>query len=87
MEITVKAMPILPSADLPAKAQFLEMMHHNGRFGCKDCLVEGRHVTSGNGTANYYSYELAVNARKRTHTDFKSDAKAAFHSGKTVRYN
>ncbi len=83
--VVVRFVPLLFSMDLPAKAHFMRMNHHNGAYGCKDCLIEGKHETAGKGSANVYPYEKALTAAKRTNEDFKEDARAAFTTGKTVR--
>ena len=49
--------PILCSTDLIAKAQFLCMNQHKGKYVCKDCLTKGSLIPSGKGYAHCYSYD------------------------------
>ena len=77
--------PIVGTMDLIAKAQFLNMTQHNGRFGCKDCLIEGSHLRSGKGYAHCYSYE-ALKSKDRDDISFNLDAISSFKTGRSVCY-
>ncbi|XP_077258856.1 uncharacterized protein LOC143895532 isoform X2 [Temnothorax americanus] len=55
--ITVRGIILAGTCDLPAKAQFLNMMQYNGEFGCNHCKDKGesfRHPTGG--TSRVYPY-------------------------------
>ena len=78
--------PIVCTMDLIAKAQFLNMTQYNGRFGCKDCLIEGSHLHSGKGYAHCYSYEEALESMERDDISFTLDAINSFKTGGSVCY-
>ena len=77
---------IVCTMDLIAKAQFLNMTQHNGRFGCKDCLIEGSHLRSGKGYAYCYSYEEALKSKERDDISFTLNAINSFKTGGSVCY-
>ena len=83
--LQVKIFPIVSTMDLIAKAQFLNMVQHNGAYGCKDCLTVGSHIPSGKGYAHCYSYEETLVAASRTEKSFIEDAIKAYKSDKNVR--
>lgn len=56
--ITVRGIILAGTCDLPAKAQFLNMMQYNGEFGCNHCKDKGEsftHPITG-GTSRVYRY-------------------------------
>ena len=82
----VKLYPVVCVMDLIAKAPFLNMIQHNGKYGCKDCLIESSHIQSGKGYAHCYPYADAITAVVRTNESFLADAYEAFRSGQMVCY-
>ncbi|XP_070522164.1 uncharacterized protein [Cardiocondyla obscurior] len=56
--ITVRGIVLAGTCDLPAKAQFLNMMQYNGEFGCNHCKDKGESFTHPItwGTSRVYSY-------------------------------
>ena len=61
----ISLQPIFCIMNLIEKVQFLNMIQHNERFGCKDCLIEGSHLRSGKGYVHCYSYEEALKSKER----------------------
>lgn len=84
-EIEVKLFAVASSMDLIAKAQFLNMILHNGAYGCKDCYTKESHVPSKKGHAHQYSFDETVNAARRSEINFTSDALKAYQTNNTVR--
>lgn len=82
--VAIKVFPITCSMDFIPKAQFLNMVQHNGAFGCKDCLTKGDHVTSKKGFAHYYSYKETVQAELRCDRSFIEDAILSYSKNKRV---
>ena len=82
--LNIKAMPLLCSLDLPAKAHFMDMTYYSGASACKDCLIQGQRIPSGKGTATYYSYQEAINALKHTDDSYLDDALEANETGERV---
>lgn len=70
--------------DLQGKGFWLNMVLHNGAFGCLDCYTKGYHVKSGKGYAHCYPYSEYRKATLRTSQQFKDDAVRAQQSNKTV---
>lgn len=70
--------------DLQGKGFWLNMVLHNGAFGCLDCYTKGYHVPSGKGYAHCYPYSEFKKAALRTSQQFKDDAAKAQQSNKTV---
>ena len=50
------------------------MTQRTGHFGCKDCLIEDRHLRSGKGYAHCYSYEKVLKSKERDDISFTLDA-------------
>ena len=50
-----RAVLLLGTTDLMAKAPLLEMAHHNGSHGCISCEEPGVVVKSGKGTVDVHS--------------------------------
>ena len=76
--------PTVCTMDLIAKAEFLNMTQYNGRFGCKDCLIEGKHLHSGKGYTHCYSYKKALESKERDDISFALDAINSFKTGGSV---
>ena len=70
--------------DLQGKGYWLNMMLHNGAFGCVDCYTKGHHVQSGKGHAHTYPYLEYKEAALRTSQQFKDDAIRAQQTHNTV---
>ena len=70
--------------DLQGKGFWLNMVLHNGAYGCLDCYTKGYHVKSGKGYAHCYPYSEFQEAALRTSQQFKDDALKAQQSRKTV---
>lgn len=57
--ITLKAIIICGTCDLPAKAIFLNLKQHNGNYGCPRCTQKGVHVDG----VHVYHYENRLKLR------------------------
>jgi len=53
-EINVKAMLIVATMDLQARAYVVNMTQHNGEYGCLYCMESGQVVSSGKGYCRAY---------------------------------
>ncbi|VDI25225.1 Hypothetical predicted protein [Mytilus galloprovincialis] len=82
-EIRTRAMMIVATMDLQARAYVLQMTQHNGEHGCLYCLEPGKVVKSGKGNCRSYPYR-DVDPEPRTKENIKSDAQEAIASGKRV---
>ncbi|VDI09445.1 Hypothetical predicted protein [Mytilus galloprovincialis] len=82
-EIRTRAMMIVATMDLQARAYVLQMTQHNGKHGCLYCLEPGKVVKSGKANCRSYPYR-DVDPEPRTKENIKSDAQEAIASGKRV---
>lgn len=57
--VSVRAMIICGTCDLPAKAVSLNFKQHNGYFGCPRCKLEGYHINR----VHVYPYKKKLNLR------------------------
>lgn len=57
--VSVKAMIICGTCDLPGKAIFLNFKQHNGYFGCPRCKLQGKHINN----VHVYPYTNKLNLR------------------------
>ena len=80
---TTKAMMIVATMDLQARAYVLQMTQHNGEYGCLFCLEAGEVVRSGKGNCRSYPYR-EVDPEPRTINNIQADACEATASGKRV---
>ena len=83
-QIYTKVFPCLTTMDLQGKSFWLNMVLHNGAFGCLDCYTKGYHVKSGKGYAHCYPYSEYKKSALRTSQQFKEDAVKAQQTNKTV---
>jgi len=65
--------------DLIAKAQFLNMVQHNGNFGCSKCKIKEK-----KGYCHTYPFTEAIVALTRNDIDVTNDALKASQSKKSV---
>ena len=86
-QIYTRVFPCLTTMDLQGKGFWLNMVLHNGAFGCLDCYTKGYHVKSGKGYAHCYPYSEYKKSALRTSQQFKEDAVKAQQTNKTVSYN
>jgi len=70
--------------DLIAKAQFLNMVQHNGYFGCSKCNIKGDHIPQKKGYCHTYPFTEAIVALPRNDIDVTNDALKAAQSKKSV---
>jgi len=80
--IRSKAMLIIMTMDLQARAYILQMTHHNGEYGCLYCLQKGETVASGGGHCRSYRYQ--EQPELRTEDGIKTHAREARNSHKRV---
>lgn len=67
--ITVRGIILAGTCDLPAKAQFLNMMQYNGEFGCNHCKDKGESFTHPTGgTSRVYPYNRYPEMRTSSET-------------------
>ena len=78
---TTKAMMIVATMDLQARAYILQMTQHNGEYGCLFCLEAGEVVRSGKGNCRSYPYR-EVDPEPRTINNIQADARKATASEK-----
>lgn len=76
--------PLLSTLDLQAKAFWLNMVAHNGSFGCSNCHIKGITVKSGKGIAHSYPYTEFKSTTLRTAESFLHDAEEAHATRKPV---
>lgn len=72
--VTVKALLIGATMDLPARADVLAMTHHNGEYPCVHCLIPGEVVSVGAGHCRSFpngDYQV------RTKDSIRDDAQRA----------
>lgn len=78
--IKLKVVPMLITADAPAKSHVLNLISHNGRFGCPYCL----HCGTGLSGTTQYRYCKRGNARNRTNDEARENMLQAHHSSTSV---
>ena len=76
-----RAVLLMCSADLPAKASLTNMKQFNGAYGCTNCEDEGEPRASSHLQRNW-PYKAA--STLRTHTKMLKCAKEAMDSGTAV---
>ncbi len=84
-KITVKAMLLCCTCDMPAKAMVLNMIQFNGRFGCPRCLQPGKSVQTGKGSGHVWTFPFNkedICGPKRTDEQFRKDGEQAFRTSK-----
>lgn len=81
---TVKAMLIVATMDLQARAYVTNMTQHNGENGCLYCEESGVVVTSGKGQCRSYPHR-SVPAKRRSEVEMKEYATRAQESGKRIK--
>ena len=64
-DITVKATVMCGTADIPAKALFLDFKGHNGTYGCAKCKIQSVNIRRG---LNIYPYRGNLEARTEEET-------------------
>lgn len=74
--ITCRALLVVATMDLQARASVLYMTQHNGAYSCVYCLESGEVVKSGKGHCRSFPYRENP-ATLRTDEGIKRDAKAA----------
>lgn len=82
VQVTTKAMLIIATMDLQARAYVLMITHHNGENGCLYCMEPGTVVPSGNGHCRAYLSSLHP-PEPRTDDSLKRNAELARQTGKT----
>jgi hypothetical protein len=80
--ILSKAILLIVTMDLQARAFMLQMTHHNGEYGCLYCHQKGVSVPSGAGHCRSYQYE--DNLDMRTDESVRNHSKEARSSHKRV---
>lgn len=83
-EYCIKAMLILATMDLQARAYVTGMTQHNGEYGCLYCEEPGAVVASGAGNCRSY-IQQGEPAPRRTDQNVKQHAKLAHESGQRHR--
>ena len=81
-QIATKAMLVVATMDLQARAYVLQMTQHNGEYGCLYCLEPGKVVKSGKGNCRTYPYN--DDQEPRSKMTLQADAREAITSGKRV---
>ena len=83
IQLTCRAILLLGTCDLPAKAMVCNTMQFNGAFGCTRCLQRGETVkTKTGGHVHAYPFDEAnPSGPQRTHAEFMTDAKKAIDQG------
>ena len=76
--------PLIFTMDLIAKAQFLNMVQHNGYFGCSKCNIRGDHVQQKKGYCHIYPFEDSLTTLPRSDEQMQNDALNAVQSKKSV---
>lgn len=68
-QITVRGVLLYGACDLPAKAQFLNIVQFNGAYGCPNCLNPGEtyHLDTG-GFTHVYRYQDQIDLRTAMQT-------------------
>ena len=79
-----RAVLLLGSMDLPARAIVANMKHFNGMFGCLYCLHPGQ-TEPGNHLHRFWPNHSAT-AELRTEASILADAKRANLQGEAVSY-
>ncbi|XP_071820179.1 uncharacterized protein [Apostichopus japonicus] len=83
--ITVRAIVLCGTCDLPARCLVLNMTQFNGAYGCCHCKQKGKSASTGKGTTWTYPFkEVDPKGPKRTHNDMMMDAKKAYTEKKSV---
>lgn len=76
----LKVVPMLITTDAQAKSHVLNLVSHNGRFGCPYCL----HCGTGLDGTTQYRYCKRGNARTRTNTEARENMIQAHHTSTSV---
>ncbi|PIK52346.1 hypothetical protein BSL78_10775 [Apostichopus japonicus] len=77
--ITVKAMVLCGTCDLPARCVILNMTQFNGAHGCTHCLQKGVSASTGRGSTWTYPFKMNnPSGPKRTHEGMVNDAFQAY---------
>ncbi|XP_051167210.1 uncharacterized protein LOC127285304 [Leptopilina boulardi] len=71
-----KVVAPIATMDAPAKAEVLNLMHHNGEYGCPTCEHPGETAKKGKGI-NHVFPPLAEDAPNRTHDNIVENGKKA----------
>ncbi|XP_034937004.1 uncharacterized protein [Chelonus insularis] len=75
--ITIKALLICGTCDIPAKADFLNHSHHNGFYGCTLCYSSDYNI-SGTNFGNTHVYPFDGPLKLRTVDEHRQDVEEAF---------
>ncbi|XP_053398883.1 uncharacterized protein LOC123556697 [Mercenaria mercenaria] len=81
--VTVKAMLIIATMDLQARAYVVAMTQHNGLNGCLYCMEPGQVVASGKGHCRAYLYRDQP-AEQRTDETLRENADSARNTRERV---
>ena len=77
--LTCKAMILLCTADLPAKAKVANSVQYNGYFGCNTCTIQGEYLEHN------MSWSYDPSATIRSHLSILADAKQAIERSTSVK--
>ena len=83
--VICKAMLVVLTMDLQARAYVLNMTQHNGECGCVFCEQPGEVVKKGKGNCRVYLYDESKVPTKRTNESIKAAAAEASTSKKRVK--
>ena len=77
--MTSKAMILLCTADLPAKAKVANSVQYNGYFGCNTCTIQGQYLECS------MCWPYDPSATTRSHLSILADAKQAIEISNSVK--
>lgn len=80
--ITVRGILLFGTCDLPAKADCLNLMHHNGEYGCPVCLHASENVETAAGNSRIYRYSSEL--PPRTLNDYETYGNEALRRNQPV---
>ena len=79
-----KAVVLVYTADLPARAMIANMKQFSGSYACTTCTDEGKNTWSSNSLHRVWPY--GTSATVRTVEDVKRNIREAVSTGKAVCY-
>ena len=82
--VVTKIVPLLCTADAPARAMLQNFKQFNGKYGCSFCENEGERVVRGRGHSRIYKLLQPV-PEKRTFQKTVKYAEKALNSDKTIK--
>lgn len=81
-QIFVQGILLYGTCDLPAKADCLNLMHHNSKYGCPVCLCTSKNATTADGTTRIFRYSQEISPR--TSDDHETFGNEAIQSNQAV---